>query len=338
MPIICEGCGQRVSIPEGYRRNKIQCACGIICAVPETERQITDAPTPKKTAATAKKKPAVEQQAERRLLDEDEPTREKPSQPSSKQEPVWWPSVDEPDGKEENETEDEDDSSPYGVEGADEVRCPKCSFMLPPASVLCIRCGFHLKKRKKIVKIYQPIDRAWETNAGYQTRLLIFWSCIAAFLGVGLAGVIQGEAPLGVFLFTFVFVTAILAFLFGSFARIQLTRNPRGRVQLTKTWRMAFFARPPQTLDVRGYEGIVGGRHREIGSWENMICFLLLGLGVIPGILWWYFVIHKVTFHVSLSQDHGFPAYLVYSGWSEMQMKEIAYTLRDATGLRYDEG
>src|SRR5262245_34819080 len=32
--IICQGCGQRVELPEGYRRNKIQCPeCGVITAV-----------------------------------------------------------------------------------------------------------------------------------------------------------------------------------------------------------------------------------------------------------------------------------------------------------------
>lgn len=250
-------------------------------------------------------------------------------------EPIWWPSVDEPADKNE---EDEEDSSPYGVEGADEVKCPKCSYMLPPGSVLCVRCGFHLKIRRKIVKSYEPLARVWETNAGYKTRLSIFWSCTTAFSALGLAGVFRGEASLGVFLVSFAVVEALMAFLLGTFTRILLTRDVRGRVQLTKTWRMAFFTRQPQTIQVRGYEGIVGVRQNEIGIWEYLICFLLLGFGILPGVLWWYFVIHKETFQLSLSQDHGFPTYLVYSGWSEMQMKEIAYALRDATGLRYDEG
>lgn len=380
MPVICEGCGQRVPIPEGYRRNKIQCACGVICPVPESARQEAAAAVP--TRPAIKPPAAVEEEAERWLLD-DAPTSTPPSEPprfrdpepveepkpkpkpavaekrvpcrrcgrlvrrqrecpdcdaaalptTEQEEPVWWPSVDEPDPK-----DDEDDPSPYAVEGAEDVPCPKCCFLLPPGSVLCVRCGFHLKKRKKIARAYQPMERVWETNASYSVRLTLFGNCEAAALALGLIGVFWGGADLGVFLSAYLGLTAMLAFLFGTFDRIHLTRDTRGRVRLTKTWRVAFFARPPREIDVRGYEGIVSGQHRDVSAWEYWIFFFLLFFAVVPGIIWWYLAIYKVTFHVSLSRDHGFPSYIVYSGWSEMQMKEIAYALRDAGGLPYDEG
>lgn len=379
MSIICEGCGQRVPIPEGYRRNKIQCACGVICPVPESARQAADT-APKRPAAKSR---AAEDEAERWLLDdapssphasesprfrEPEPIEKpKPSRKravserhfpcrrcgrpvrrqgecpdcdadtmpaAAKEDPVWWPSVDAPDDK----SEDEEDSSPYGVEGADEVKCPECCFMLPPGSVLCVRCGFHLKKRKKITKTYQPIERVWETNASYPTRLTVFGLCEAVFGALGLVGVFWGGAALGMFIGSFLGLTMMLAFLFGTFDRIHLRRDSRGRVELTKTWRVAFFAQSPRTIDVRGYEGIVSGQHRDVSAWEYWIFFFLFFFAVVPGMIWWYLAIYKVTYHVSLSRDHGFPSQILYSGWSEAQMREIAYTLRDASGLPYDEG
>ncbi|HTU16858.1 MAG TPA: hypothetical protein VMG10_02245 [Gemmataceae bacterium] len=380
MPIICDGCGQRVAIPEGYRRNKIQCACGVICPVPESARQEADA-TPKRPASTPPR--GAEEDAERWLLDDapafppeselppfrDPEPIEQPEPPgkpaafemrfpcrrcgrlvrrqgecpdcnadtmpaAAKEDPVWWPSVDAPDDKD----EEEESSSPYGVEGADDVKCPKCSFMLPPGSVLCVRCGFHLKKRKKIAKTYQPIERVWETNASFQGRLTLFSICSFLFLASGLIGFLNGGIELGALIFISCVITTMAAFLLGTFDRLHLTRDTRGRVQLTKTWRFCFFPRPPQLIDVRGYEGIVSGQHREVGSWEYGICFFLLAFGLIPGIIWWYLTIYKITYHVSLSRDHGFPACILYSGWSQAQMKEIAYTLRDASELRYDEG
>ncbi len=237
MRIICEGCGQLVSVPEGYRRNKIQCACGVICRVPESVHQETDAPA--RTRPTAAKPPSViEEEAERWLLDDDPPASEQPSEPprfrdpepdkrhepaakpaiaamrfgcrrcgqlvrrqgecpscdadkmpAAPPEPIW-PSVDSPD----EEDKEEEDRSPYGVDGADDVKCPKCSMMLPPGSVLCVRCGFHLTKRKKIAKTYQPIEREWETNASFQTRRTIFG--IGAILGWRwVYGVSSGEGP-----------------------------------------------------------------------------------------------------------------------------------------------
>jgi hypothetical protein len=373
MPVICEGCGQRITIPAGYQRNKIQCPCGVICEVPEAERGKTDSENPKRVNPPAKSRSAGEEEAERWLLEEDppgnripEPTEEPEPPPAvnemrfpcrrcgrlvrrqrecpecnpevfsdaKKEEKVWWPSVDTVDEK----MEEEENASPYAVEGGDEISCPKCALRLPPGSILCVRCGYHLTKRKKIAKTYQPIERLWETNAPYAKRFAIFACCTLAIFVAGLLGVLQREVHLVVFLFGFSIVAVMLAFLLGTFDRIHLTRDVRGRVRLTKTWRVCFIQREPQQVDVRGHANIASGRHREIGFFEYFNCFLLLGFGILPGILWWYFAIHKITFHVSLCRDHGYPAYTVYSGWSEAQMKEIAYALRDASGLPYGEG
>jgi hypothetical protein len=376
--IICEGCGQPVPIPEGYRRNKIQCPCGVICTVPESARK--EAETAAKPRPTSAAKPArrVEEEAERWLLD-DEPAAAAPSSPprftepepaeepqpaakpavaemkfncrrcgravrrqgecpscdadpSTTKEPVWWPSVDK------ESEEEEEGSSPYEVEGADEVQCPKCCFMLPPGSVLCVRCGFHLKKRKKIVKTYQPIEREWETNWARPKRLTLFTLALALALALGLWGEIWGGADAGVFVGSYLGFTAMMAFLLGTYDHIRLTRDARGRVQLVKTWRFCFIPRPPRTIDVRGFEGVVSGQHRDVSGWDYFIMFFLLISGIVPGLIWFYLAIYKVTFHVSLSRDHGYPEQLVYSGWDQMQMKEVAFALRDATGLRYDAG
>jgi hypothetical protein len=379
MPIICEGCGQKVPIPEGYRRNKIQCACGVICVVPESARQEAESPAPKRSVPAAKAPAAAEEEAERWLLDEEpspaapprfrdpEPAKEPaPAKPAkvemrfpcrrcgqivrrqgecpscdadkmpaaTKEEKVWWPSVDTSGGT----PEDEEDSSPYAVEGGDEVQCPKCCFMLPPGSVLCIRCGYHLKKRKKIVKTYQPIERVWETNLSLATRLTFFVAIEIAALVLGLIGVFWGGADLGVFIGSFLGFTAMTSFLLGTFDRIYLARDTRGWVRLVKTWRLCFIPREPKAIDVRDYEGIVTGQHNDVTIWDYGIFFSLIVSGLIPGLIWWYLVFYKITYHVSLSRDHGFPECLVYSGWSDKQMKEIAYTLRNASGLPYDEG
>ena len=380
--IICEGCGQPVPIPEGYRRNKIQCSCGVICTVPESARTEAEAPAKARPTPAGKPPRRREDEAERWLLD-DEPTAAPPPaqpprftdpepaeeprsaakpavvemkfncrrcgrlvrrqgecpdcdrQPSTAegQGPVWWPSVDRPDEKDE-----EEDGSPYTVEGADDVQCPKCCFMLPPGSVLCVRCGFHLKKRKKIVQTYQPIEREWETNWPRPKRLAMFTLLEALALAAGLYGVFGAGANLGVFIGSYLGLTAMMAFLFGTYDHIRLTRDTRGRVQLVKTWRFAFIPQAPKTIDVRNFNGIVSGRYRAISPWDAWLLFLLIGLAVVPGIIWWYLVFYKVTYHVSLSRDHGYAAQLVYSGSDEMQMKEVTFTLRDATGLHYDAG
>jgi hypothetical protein len=377
MPVICEGCGNRVPIPEGYSRNKIQCSCGVICPVPEAARQQAGASAPQQHCsedeaerwlvddtppASPPSEPPVFREAEPVAESEPEPERKPavferrfpcrrcrrlirrrgecpdcdgvPPKTSETGEPVWWPTVDEPKVKDEKE----EDSSPYGVEGADDVKCPQCCFMLPPGSVLCVRCGFHLKKRKKVTKTYQPMERVWETNAPLKSRLPLFVVCSVAFFISGLIGVLNGGVETGVFVFFYLLVSTMAAFLLGTFDRIHLIRDTRGRVELTKTWRVCFIPRPPQRINVRGYEGIVSGRHRDVTSWDYLILMMLLISGIIPGLIWWYLAMYKVSFHVSLSRDHGFPSYILYSGLSETQMREIAHTVRDAAGLPYEEG
>ncbi len=385
MPVICEGCGQRVPIPEGYRRNKIQCACGVICVVPEAARQEAGVPSSARPERAAKPSPSVEEEAERWLLEETPPAPQPSEPPPSFRDPepaaesaparkpavaemrfpcrrcrrlvrrqgecpdcdgfvpshaeegseerVWWPAVDEAEDK-----DDAEDSSPYDLVGADDVKCPKCCLMLPPGSVLCVRCGFHLQKRKKVTRTYQPMERVWETNGSYQVRLNLFLTCEAFFGILGLSGVVSGKADLGMFLFSFLTLSAMLAFLLGTFDRIHLTRDTRGRVQLIKTWRVCFFPLTPRSIHVWGFEGISSGQHRPVSPWDSWLLYGLLPLGIIPALIWWYLVFYKITYHVALNRDHGYPAYLVYSGWNANKMKEIAYALRDASGLPYDEG
>jgi hypothetical protein len=201
-----------------------------------------------------------------------------------------------------------------------------------------VRCGFHLQKRKKIAKIYKPIDRVWETNLPLPTRLTAFCVFEVLALVLGLIGVFWGGANLGVFLGSYLGLTMMVAFLLGTFDRIRLTRDARGWVRLVKTWRVCFIPLKPKAIDVRGYEGILSGQHRDVSVWEYGIFFVLLFFAIIPGLIWWYLAIYKIAYQVSLSRDHGFPACIVYSGGSAKQMKEIAYALRNATGLRYDEG
>ena len=240
-------------------------------------------------------------------------------------------SLDEPD-------EEEEDGSPYEVEGADEVKCPKCTKMLPPGSVLCVRCGFHLKKRKKVLKTYQPMDRVWETNYSLPTRIVLFVVSQVLSGALGLTGVLVADADPWVFACSSLLFAVMMAFLLGTFDRIRLTRDTRGRAELIKTWRIAFFALQPQRTVVRGFEGILSGRNQDSSFWEWLIFLFLFISGIVPALLWWYYVIHKDRFHVALARDHGYPEVLVYKGWSEMQMKEIAFTLRDASGLRFETG
>jgi hypothetical protein len=231
--------------------------------------------------------------------------------------------------------DDEDDGTPYLLNGGNDVPCPKCTNMLPPGGVVCTRCGWHLRRRKKLVKTYQPLARSWETNYSLRTRRTIWGGLqLLAFAGGVAVNLTLFDGAWFSFVFSTIGFAVMTSFLLGTFDRLDLLRDEKGRVTLTKTRRVCFFTAVTLPIDVRNHEGVVTGRSSEVTGWEWLVFFFLLISGIIPGLVWWYYVIHKITFHAALARDHGFPSAILYQGWDEGQMRDIAVTVSGAAGLR----
>ena len=127
--------------------------------------------------------------------------------------------------------------------------------------------------------------------------------------------------------------TSVLAFLLGSYSRINLIRSKKGKIKLTRTWRICFW--PLETEDLRWQEYgslVMGLSHHKTDFLDWVTMGWLLTLFVIPGILWWYFNIYLEQFEVTLSRDSSHPL-LLYRGRSEARAKEIASAIRGVTGL-----
>jgi hypothetical protein len=231
---------------------------------------------------------------------------------------------------------DEDDGNPYDLHGGNDIPCPKCTNMLPPGGAVCTRCGWHLRRRKKLVKTFQPLARSWETNYSLKTRQTIWAVLFFLAFAAGVAANLVAFDAWGSFVFSMIGFAVMTSFLLGTFDRIDLVRNEKGKVTLTKTRRVCFFTAVTLPIDVRGHEGVVTGRSSEVTGWEWLVFFFLLLSGIIPGLVWWYYVIHKITFRAALARDHGYPAAIVYEGWDEKQMRDVAVTLSGAAGLRLD--
>ena len=228
--------------------------------------------------------------------------------------------------------EDEDEPSPYLLADKDLPRCPRCRKDMPQGAVLCASCGFNLRTRKKAKRSYEPIARYWETNLSLQTRLI----CLAAYQGVHLlltigAGLGGHATP---FLASWVPFTIMLAFVLGTYDSINLVRDTRGRVTLTKRWRVCFIPLAPQVTEVRGFEGVVTGQWNDSGVFEWVVFLCLLFLWIVPAFVWWYLAIHGNSYHLALAADHGHAEVYVYRGRSEEQMRDILKARCDATGLR----
>src|SRR5581483_3388367 len=115
--------------------------------------------------------------------------------------------------------------------------------------------------------------------------------------------------------------------------RIELRRDSRGRVELTKIWRVCFIERPPTNIEVRGFEGITTGCDDDVGFSDWFVMYCLFFSGILPAILWYFLVISRITYYVALCKDHGYPELILYRGWDQNLMREIADTVQDVTGL-----
>jgi hypothetical protein len=328
--VLCQGCGGRVEVPDDHARPRIRCPqCGVMCEVP--------AGGPPKKAPARPKGRSADAEAEE-VLFEDEPAPAPKPPPRKRVEQIQTrpapkaapPPDDEPYPL---DWSADDDGKPYYVHGIDEERpCPECHKAIPRDAVLCTSCGYNLRTRKKAVQAYEPIDRQWQGGWPFQLRLGLFIGAQCLFLPLMIFGAVRHGNIFGWF-FPWFWLTAMLAFLLGTWDHIHLTRNKKGRTRLVKTWHVCFLPRPPLEVDVNAYSGVTCGTRREVGCLDMFILGSLLVSGIIPGLIWAYLVFVRDTYYVALAKDHGYPDLVLYHGSNRELMRDIAETVRDAAHI-----
>jgi hypothetical protein len=228
-------------------------------------------------------------------------------------------------------SEQEEDESPYQISGQMPT-CPKCKKDMEKGAVICLSCGFDLRKRKKVARSYEPIARSWETEMPLKTRLM-WMAAFQAFHAFLTIGALLGGFGWAFFIAWFPF-TGLLCFILGTYDKTELTRDARGRATMIKSWRFCFVPLMPEKTEIRGFQGVVSGQYNNAGIWEWLVFGSLFCMGLIPAIIWWFNVIHRSQYYVALARDHGHAEVYVYRGRNDEQAVEIGKVLREASGLR----
>lgn len=360
-PVICRGCGQRLEIPEGHSRSKLRCAeCGVFNELPKDLVENLKA-----NPAPAKK--SVEDDAADLLSDEPpvraKQKRETPSTasaPVAKAKPVppaappappaETPSFDEdshesatygfaPSETKEPEREvliqgtNEDDGKAYQVTGdIKKKRCPECEKRTDYRAKICKECGYNFETKEKVVREFTPIIREWEAGWPLQRRMIVFAAAQVVNLVILIMSAISGMLCVGTVLL--LVMAALQAFLLGTFDTLKVVRNNKGKVTITRNWRFFFKPKPPDKIKWQDHEGVVLIQGRELDLVNWVMCIILLMYGILPGVLFWWYVIKPDQFHVALSMAHGYPETTLYRGTNEAQAREILQVVMDATGLK----
>jgi hypothetical protein len=175
------------------------------------------------------------------------------------------------------------------------------------------------------------VQLEWESGKPYRkrVRILIYFQCFGLLVAL-MAAV---SFNLGIFIPTWIITTTMLCFLLGTYARVNLTRNKKGRVFLTKTWRAFFWQRPSEVVDLKQYVGVATGKAFDGGLVNWIFFFVFLGMGIVPGLIWFYLSLHRECHYVALTQEHGYKAYTLYHGWDGDQAEQIVTAVQEIAGM-----
>jgi hypothetical protein len=346
-PVYCNGCGRRLDIPAGYAKGKIRCnECGVFSDVPKEVREAGQAasaqaepasywqsvpesqPAPPATAAPPT--PAAADPADE-ALDEPYSFSDEPEPPARR--PAAAPPQDDVPEKEVliHGTE-EDDLNPYTVTGdAATKRCPECDKKSPVRAKVCVNCGFHFESGEKAKRSYEPIRREWENGWPLQRRMMVF-IILQVINFVTLIISLFNFSP-GISLSMILFTVGLQAFLCGTYDKLSISRSIKGKVTLTTTWRYAFFERPPKTHRWKEHDSVVVVMSNDFDPFDWAFAFILLGYCVLPGLIFWWFVIHRDKYTVFLCKDHGFPETAIFRTLSKERAEEVRDAVSQITTL-----
>jgi hypothetical protein len=296
--ITCTSCGTVLGIPKaGMPKDGMSCNwCGYVN---------TPAPTP--VAVAAPKREAVTTPAE-------------PLAPAA--EPYKWG-----DGG-------DDDGEPYSLP-PEEIKtrpCTSCGRPIDRSAVVCVHCGYHAEAKQKVERTFHPIDREWESGWPLKRRLavlIVFQVLNVATIafGVAVGGTVSGSIS------ATAFYVVLQAFLVGTYDSVRIRRNQKGKAEITITWRVCFVPMAPKKVKWRDHEGIAVGLYHDGSVFDWVIFFDLFFFGIVPAILWWYYVMRADHVYAALCRDRGYPETYLYRGVNQEQAKEIAQVATDATSL-----
>jgi ribosomal protein L37E len=357
--VLCNHCGIKISIPVGHSRAKIRCSgCGYYAEVPAKLRSAepvdprdTGDPVDELPVIQPSGKPAKaavdsyfdEEPRKHRANKADQKTNAEsaPKPPKATARPNPNPkdirpdfllADDAPRGPNELEgTQDEDDDQPYAVPGSGLKRCHECGTQLPLDSKICIHCGVDFQSKKKQKKAYQPISQEWEPRFNLQTRLKIFIGL--QILNIAVVFLFFRVRSIDGALLFLMMQGAIQAFLVGSFERLGVVRNSKGQANLTRTWRIAFIPLTPREVDWKEQHGVGVIAIHSMGLLEWITLFYLLLLLILPGVLFYIFVLHPLRYNIVLCDEYGVASDRLFQGTSEDQAKEVSQVISTATGL-----
>jgi hypothetical protein len=347
--VMCGNCGGKVPLPPGFAKARIRCSgCGYYADVPpelrstgeETTEQSQTAPVAQAVEPIDARKPKKAKRAEPAKT-ATRPVRAR-SDPNDKRPEFEARAEGTPKYLE--GTQDEDDAQPYGVEGDGLKRCDDCQGELPLEATFCVHCGTHLdgsrrQRRPKKKRRFTEIDQSFVEGFSLVTRLIIF--AVAQLFNVLFT--MTALAATSFEVDSTAIVTGVVAgainlvlqtFIIGSYDSLRIERDERGRCTFTRTRRMLFVPLAPTEIEWAHLVGVgkLASHPGNIFAW--ITCLYLLLMGILPGILFWWFELRQERMSVVLTNVYNGIEETLFTSKKEEEAETVAQLASEASGLK----
>ena len=206
---------------------------------------------------------------------------------------------------------------------------------------MCVHCGVELTSGEKADRVFQPMSFYWEEGWPLQLRIKIIVGMLVLDFFLSILFLISNYKDMkdacsfttigGMSLMN----VAIQVFLVGSFDALTVTRNAKGRANLVRQRRVAFYKIPQEKMAWKGSTGVgVVGSHNP-GVVEWFMCGYLFMLGIVPGIVFFFAEVRPDRWEVFLCDVYGGTDNIVFHTKSRDQALDVAKMISEATRLMF---
>lgn len=233
-------------------------------------------------------------------------------------------------------SEDPEDSLPYAVTDSGEILCPKCNQQLPADAVLCFQCGLNFQTGERVRRTHKVVNHHWVESMLPHTRKMLAFLWSGAIL-VTLFALWQFESmSLGGLIGWAIFGIPQVLLLLGSYGELVLTRNRKGQVRITRKFRLGFVTLSEVHHLPEGHEGLKCSIRSSMGFFEWVVMLLLLVPTIVPGVVFYFLVMHRPYVVIALTRHSGRQESILFRTRNENQGRDIGQTVHKITGKPLD--
>ncbi len=346
--VICPGCGQNVDPSQNGGKPKMRCpGCGVMLDLRDMPGYDPKAQTKSKSSKTAepgaidqespfesnpflsetkKKKPKADSTTKKAKAE----TAQGTAVPIPAGGPMDPPPLPFAPAAPSFPTSLEDDGLPYAMPGGFDFPCPDCTMLLKPGTAFCTRCGFDLRTGKKKKTTVKPLSRWYGPAFTYKARAAI---CIVVppvmMLGLYFLGHLDNTL-IGLQIVGWI----LLTFFLGTWGELHMERSSKGKTTFTRSMRVAFMPIPAGVFDADYFDGVSTRIEEQITFVDYIILLSLIGMGIIPGVIFYFAVMNRPEHAIHLTGEHGASLQDIFRSRNHQRILDILDEISKISGLQ----